>query len=557
MTFPIQKCIQGQEAIVLDVIQRHGFGAEQVNELLELIHNFEIRVPFIGGFSSGKSSLINALIKEPLLATDITPETAIATELRAGTVRRFIGQRPNESDIFFTQTQVEENALQALAPNGLLCIELENSPLQAYPHLVLVDMPGWGSGVVAHHQVIDDYAHRSLAYIVVVSVGEGTLRDNIRQALLELAIKNKPVILVLSKAHTKPPEDVQAVLVKVKAEIQDLMGQAPLACVITSASKRDTAQLEAALLQLEGQAEVVFKNSVAQPWAQELGRLAQLLGLLSSQDFQDAELLKAEIDSFEDQMKEFDARLLRETQTLESRVEPMVQAIERRVESSLLGRLDGLTQRAIDGADIGNEVLASARLLVSQALREEFEPAMHRYLDRLADALPSKLDFNLQFSAPKFDGQRNTSSEADFGWKDISTKLAPFLIAIPHPLAKIAGVVLPILGAIFGGGNKTSQHDQEQAEARRYERAKGQVREALSRAASEVAQSLHPMLQEQITKAQDTVAKNIAAERSDVEKALHAKRQALQEGEEQAAQQRQVATADLQTLEKLQAQLPL
>ena len=49
---------------------------------LELnIKNQELLVPIIGGFSSGKSSLINSFLETNVLCVNITPETAIATEL--------------------------------------------------------------------------------------------------------------------------------------------------------------------------------------------------------------------------------------------------------------------------------------------------------------------------------------------------------------------------------------------------------------------------------------------------------------------------------------------
>ena len=49
---------------------------------LELnIKNQELLVPIIGGFSSGKSSLINSFLGTNVLCVNITPETAIATEL--------------------------------------------------------------------------------------------------------------------------------------------------------------------------------------------------------------------------------------------------------------------------------------------------------------------------------------------------------------------------------------------------------------------------------------------------------------------------------------------
>ena len=48
----------------------------------EKINNTELIVPVVGGFSAGKSTLINQFLGENILSTALTPETALATELR-------------------------------------------------------------------------------------------------------------------------------------------------------------------------------------------------------------------------------------------------------------------------------------------------------------------------------------------------------------------------------------------------------------------------------------------------------------------------------------------
>ena len=552
MIFPQQNTLQQQLAGVRALFQARELDTTRINELTPLIEHFQIRVPFIGGFSSGKSSLLNALLEEPLLSTEVTPETAVAAELRFGKVPRFIGYKGDGQTVAVTRQQIEDNQLQMLLPKGWLAIEMPCAALADIQQLVLVDMPGWGSGVDAHQRVVDDYASRSLAYAVVVSAEEGTLRDSLRRALLELAIEEKPVVLVVTKAHKRPDGDVANVTRQLTDEITQLMGRPPLATSVTSAGKRDVVQLKTALALLQSRAENVFFHSVTQPWRGQLQHAAQLMQMLSGQDFKDAEAIAADIDTFEQKMAEFDLRLQRETEALEERVDPILGAIRIRVDNALSQRLESLTSRALDGGNISDDVIGTARLVVAQALKEEFEPTMQRYLDRLVDALPSKLDFNFQLSN-SHTGSRNADSE--FGWKALSTGLAPLLLKIPHPLAKIAAAILPILGFLMD--NKADQQRQEAAEARQRERAKSQVREALTQAAGQIEAQLRPAMEAQIQKAKESIAQSIAAERSDIERTLTAKRQALQQGESEAAAQREKAQTDLNQLQAWLAALPV
>ena len=398
MTFAQQKILQQQLPGVRTLFQTRKLNFDRVEELAPLIDHFEIRLPFIGGFSSGKSSLLNALLEEPLLSTEVTPETAVAAELRFGKVPRFVGYKGDGQTVAVTRQQIEDNQLQMLLPKGWLAIEMPCAALADIQQLVLVDMPGWGSGVDAHQRVVDDYASRSLAYAVVVSAEEGTLRDSLRRALLELAIEEKPVVLVVTKADKRPDGDVVNVTRQLTDEITQLMGRPPLEVCVTSARKRELASLKKALTLLQSRAEDVFFQSVTQPWRSQLQHAAQLMQMLANQDFKDAEAIAAEIDTFEQKMVEFDLRLQRETEGLEERVGPILGAIRIRVDNALSQRLESLTSRALDGGNISDDVIGTARLVVAQALKEEFEPTMQRYLDRLVDALPSKLDFNFQIS---------------------------------------------------------------------------------------------------------------------------------------------------------------
>lgn len=555
MTFPQQTLLQQQLTGVLSLFRARELDTNRIEELAPLIEHFEIRIPFIGGFSSGKSSLLNALLEEPLLSTDVTPETAVAAELRYGKEPRFVGYTANGQTVAVTREQIENNQLHMLLPKGWLAIEMPSAALAEIQQLVLVDMPGLGSGLDAHQRVIDDYVSRSLAYAVVVSVEEGTLRDSLRRALLELAIQEKPVILVVTKAHKRPESEVASVTRQLTEEITQLMGRAPLAVAVTSAGKRDVAQLKQALTLLQSRAENVFFHSVTQPWRAQLQHAAQLMQILANQDFKDAEAIAADIDAFEQKMAEFDQRLQRETEGLEERVGPILGAIRIRVENALSQRLESLTSRALDGGDISDDIVGTARLVVAQALKDEFEPTLRRYLDRLVDALPTKLNFNFAFNVKENAASNSEyASNGDFRWTDLTLALVPLMAKFTGPVGLVVGSLIPFLARLFD--SHADRQRQEAEEARQRERAKNQVREALSRAAAQIEVQLRPMMEEQIRKAKEAIAQSIAAERANIEQTLAAKRRALQRGEAESAAQREKALADLKQLQAWLAALP-
>lgn len=56
----------------------------KADELVERVGSGEFRLAFCGGFSNGKSTLINALLSTPALPIGVLPVTAIPTEIVAG-----------------------------------------------------------------------------------------------------------------------------------------------------------------------------------------------------------------------------------------------------------------------------------------------------------------------------------------------------------------------------------------------------------------------------------------------------------------------------------------
>ena len=219
---------------VRNLLKQYERPADWLAAITADTQNFIVRVPLVGAFSAGKSSLLNAFIGTPIFATNIDPETAVPAEVSHAHSESFTGCLPDGRKMALRREDVLQNQLAMLKPSGWVDITLALAQLAAISHLRLVDMPGWDSGMEGHTQAIDGYAARSLAYCVVVSADEGSLRDSIRLALIELAVHRLPLIAIINKADKKPPEDVDAIARNVAAEIQTITGKPPLRVILQS-----------------------------------------------------------------------------------------------------------------------------------------------------------------------------------------------------------------------------------------------------------------------------------------------------------------------------------
>lgn len=129
--------------------------------------DFKVTVPIVGGFSTGKSSLLNSVIGEKLLSTAITPETAVPTELVYGDdTATLIKKSGAESKIPLSEFKPET---LSVADYELVKINTSAEAFSKLKSLKIVDMPGFDSGCEVHNKAIDNYLPKSLAYVIAIA----------------------------------------------------------------------------------------------------------------------------------------------------------------------------------------------------------------------------------------------------------------------------------------------------------------------------------------------------------------------------------------------------
>lgn len=122
--------------------------AEQILKQLELLEKeqFLTRVAFLGEFSSGKTTLVNALLKKQFLPSFDKPTTAIITEISKGDKTSFHIIENNNGNNSSKEIEVSEIAkeVQIEGKNRLLKVKVEDSEILD-EKTVLIDTPGVSS----------------------------------------------------------------------------------------------------------------------------------------------------------------------------------------------------------------------------------------------------------------------------------------------------------------------------------------------------------------------------------------------------------------------------
>lgn len=547
---------------------------EWLNHAAQKAAEFFVPVPLVGAFSAGKSTLINALLDEPLLSTAITPETAIPAELRHSETTHFMGRTPDGKRISISREAIESNnpdMLNALGNGGVLEIALPISKMANMPHIQLVDMPGWESSTSAHSTAIDGYAPRALAYGIVVSAEEGTLHQSIREALQSLKAHHKPVFAIISKTDKKPAEDVDAIAKLVEQSIEKTLGRAPFMTVKTSARKRQITEVLKALQLLENQSETLFSYNVVQDFRVQLQGLEAHINILLNTDDLNSESITAQRENLQSDMASFVQKLQTETQQLNAKIPSILRRLEVDLKNTLTNDVDNLANRATNGSDWNNPMKMVIRQCTEKILREDFADGINTYLGNIQIALPQSL--NITTSANKSSNAENKSTNPSGDDVTSALKNAAAASAAGAALGSIvpgvgtaigaaAGALL-VLGASFFGDSKKSESVQsreiENPEAQqraRIENIKNQLLHTIiPEAVNQGINAVRPILEQHIQNAQHAITAQVQAKQHSTQAALDMLQTQLMQSQVVRAEAVAQYHADINTLESIIIQL--
>lgn len=192
--------------------------------LADRVQDFKIKVLVIGEFSSGKTALMNRLLGINLLKEDVIPKTAIATEL--------VYDEKEGVDLVLPSGESEHCSLEEVPegdPNTYLkhVYHLNNPVLKELSDYVLVDMPGFNSGVEAHNKALLQYVGQATAYLFVTNIESGCMTDSSVNFLNEIRNYSPYVGYVLTKCDKLSKENIQMTTENIKQHLQYLNGVEP------------------------------------------------------------------------------------------------------------------------------------------------------------------------------------------------------------------------------------------------------------------------------------------------------------------------------------------
>jgi GTP-binding protein EngB required for normal cell division len=197
-----------------------GAGSRKLEAVAQVIRRFELTsllpslnacttlsgddasldVAVLGQFKSGKSSLLNAVLGEPIFPVGVVPVTAVITRASAGKSELIRVTRLDGTVEKVPRAQLAEFVTEKENPSNGRAVALVDvfvPALRDWPGLRLVDTPGLGS-VLAHSEATRTWLPNVAAALVTISA-ERPLSDEDRRLLTEARQTAPRVVVLLTK----------------------------------------------------------------------------------------------------------------------------------------------------------------------------------------------------------------------------------------------------------------------------------------------------------------------------------------------------------------------
>lgn len=438
-----------------------------------------VKVPFVGDFSSGKSSLLNAYTGSDLLPTNILPETAVAYELYYSENEKlelYSGGTLKETK--YSLSQIKEFNV---TPGDVVYVYMSNEKIRNLNHrgIVLVDMPGIDSGIEAHNNAILNYIREGSVFMMFTDIEQATLRSSAISFIREIQQYGLSINVFLSKADKKPETEVQEIRASVGKVMRSLISEDSVVGVTSSVEEKyGYKDVEAVLSKVD--AEKIFAERYT-------GEVDAFISSVIAQFEMQIKLITSNAKDFDSLIEQLTKKKTEAISSLEGKasqaqsLEGSADDILQDIRSALMGASQRLAMVAFSSKGDGKAFESELMSIIRPVLINSFKREMTEYQEVIGESMKElSADLSSVISVSSTQGEslaKDVLEKLGGGnlvesllQKGLSMLLAKFagkkaltlLVSALHPVITIVVSFLPdLISLIFGKSN-----EQKTAEVR-------------------------------------------------------------------------------------------
>lgn len=321
--------------------------------------NCPLILPLVGEFSSGKTTLINALTDSKKLETATKPTTATIYQIH-------FGSESCHATVYYEDgkhIEVEDIAeLKNDAINDAAIVDVYDTSNKVPSTTILVDTPGLSSPDPRHKQTLVDFLPQADAILLVSDINQQITRS-ITDFIKTMSLAKRQIFLVLTKSDSKSASDLIAAKEYISKNTEIPIAQ--VACV--SAIKNDMAELYELFYSIQKSKGDILQRVNEQRLSniakEMLGRIDKLMSA-SSSDMETDEAIREQQYSLDKLNRNID-RLISD---LRSDINDIETSISREFEDKVFDSLDTIV--AGNSNDFDSEAISTINSLSSLLLSD-------------------------------------------------------------------------------------------------------------------------------------------------------------------------------------------
>ena len=501
---------QKRASRLLELRQKYGLPGDALSKYISRMDHFQVVAPLIGEFSTGKSSLVNALLGRSVLSVNITPETAVPTEICYSSDEHVFGSNGGTETISVDEFQKREFSVDKVKKVQLY---LNNAFLREISSVKLVDMPGFNSGIELHSRAIDEYLPDAEAYILLFSARSSTISSDMAGFLKELHLHGMPVFLLISKSRAVTEDELRICVERIRADAAKYLGLADVPVGVTNAKGHEQIiePLQDDLRRIEADSQNIFRNDAKSRLQQHGSDLALYLETAIKRADLTPDELTGKIEEAKRKIESLKGKLLDAGTSFSSEVDESVAVVRSRLQAALGNAAPSLADMMSNGIDVKDRIFMLVRETVMSSIKNDFAPRVKKYRERIAGLINVTLNINTDVSLPEdLVRMDNMTKEV------IKKALTAILSTLGFALSGAVGAVVVLALTSLLDGLLMKKHQDEKKRLAEAKIRNEVIPSVLEQASSSVRDSLNSRLSE----INEEVGKEAQAQVDAEEKAL-------------------------------------
>ncbi|WP_244834887.1 dynamin family protein [Clostridium sp. BJN0001] len=382
------------------IADKYNLEINFIDDFISEIDDFKVITPVIGGFGTGKSSLINAVLQDDILKTNIESKNSITTEISYSD-KDNVKFLKDDKVISDTSVCNYTDKKYDVDDYDLVKIEYNNDVLEKIKNVKIVDMPGFDSGIELHKKAIDKYLTNSLSYIIVFSADNIELTQSVKNFLREINLHDIPIFIIINKCDKVSKSKIEEDYKKVNDIIEKYLPKKGVKVGLSKSKiHKNVRDVTNILLQIESDSEKIIKNE----FSRKLKNLtlpvdSYINSKLSNMKLTDKELVEKEEEL---QMKSESnyEKVEKEKQEFNKNIPLYIENVQRKVDEGLKDSTDKLVEMILNDEDIKEKINYIVRKNVIMGIKAEFEPVLKKYLTDVVSIL--KIDAKEEIKLDEF-----------------------------------------------------------------------------------------------------------------------------------------------------------